>query len=145
MSSRGTPQVETYLGVTAVVCSEPMRALMERVRRVAQTDATVVVTGESGSGKEIVARRCTILASLEQAVRGRELRCAARHAGRKRAVRPRKRGLQRRRYHQAGPVRTRRRRHHLPDEIGELEAARRQAAEGAGRGSLLPPGRACAG
>jgi DNA-binding NtrC family response regulator len=56
MLSSGTPQVETYLGVTAIVCSEPMRALMEKVRRVAQTDATVVITGESGSGKEIVAR-----------------------------------------------------------------------------------------
>jgi transcriptional regulator with GAF, ATPase, and Fis domain len=33
-----------------------MHALMERVRRVAQSDATVVITGESGSGKEIVAR-----------------------------------------------------------------------------------------
>ena len=56
MLSSGTLQVETYLGVTAIVCSEPMRALMEKVRRVARTDATVVITGESGSGKEIVAR-----------------------------------------------------------------------------------------
>jgi two-component system, NtrC family, response regulator HydG len=36
--------------------SEPMRRVMEQVRKVAPTDATVLVLGESGTGKELVAR-----------------------------------------------------------------------------------------
>ncbi|MDE1978634.1 MAG: sigma-54-dependent Fis family transcriptional regulator [Betaproteobacteria bacterium] len=36
--------------------SPPMRTLREQVRRVAQTDSTVLVLGESGTGKELVAR-----------------------------------------------------------------------------------------
>ncbi len=36
--------------------SEPMMRLFEQVRQVAQVDSTVLVTGESGSGKELVAR-----------------------------------------------------------------------------------------
>ncbi len=37
-------------------CSEEMRALKEEVQRVAASDAKVLITGESGVGKEIVAR-----------------------------------------------------------------------------------------
>ncbi len=36
--------------------SPSMRALREQIRRVAQTDSTVLVLGESGTGKELVAR-----------------------------------------------------------------------------------------
>jgi two-component system response regulator HydG len=36
--------------------SEPMRRLLEQLRKVAPTDATVLVLGESGTGKELVAR-----------------------------------------------------------------------------------------
>jgi two-component system response regulator HydG len=36
--------------------SEPMRRVLEQVRKVAATDATVLVHGESGTGKELVAR-----------------------------------------------------------------------------------------
>lgn len=36
--------------------SPPMLELHKEIARVAPTDATVLVTGESGSGKEIVAR-----------------------------------------------------------------------------------------
>jgi len=36
--------------------SEPMRRVLEQIRKVAVTDATVLVVGESGTGKELVAR-----------------------------------------------------------------------------------------
>src|SRR5882757_7113504 len=49
------PQV-CFLGVTAVIASPAMRRTMELVERVARTSAAVLVYGETGCGKEIVAR-----------------------------------------------------------------------------------------
>jgi DNA-binding NtrC family response regulator len=45
-----------YLGVAAIVASQTMRQVMDLVVRAARTSATVLITGETGSGKEIVAR-----------------------------------------------------------------------------------------
>jgi len=45
-----------YLGVAAIVASQTMRQVMDLVVRAARTNATVLITGETGSGKEIVAR-----------------------------------------------------------------------------------------
>jgi two-component system response regulator AtoC len=45
-----------FLGMTAVIASPPMQRLLESVERVARTAATVLITGESGSGKELIAR-----------------------------------------------------------------------------------------
>jgi transcriptional regulator with PAS, ATPase and Fis domain len=45
-----------FLGMTAIICSQPMLRLFDTVERVARANATVLVTGESGAGKEIVAR-----------------------------------------------------------------------------------------
>jgi len=57
---------QSYLGLSAVIASQPMQSLMQLVIKVAQTNATVLIAGESGSGKELVARaihhyslRCT--------------------------------------------------------------------------------------
>jgi transcriptional regulator with GAF, ATPase, and Fis domain len=43
-------------GTTAVVRSEIMRHLMSMVERVAQHDAAILIVGETGSGKEVVAK-----------------------------------------------------------------------------------------
>jgi transcriptional regulator with PAS, ATPase and Fis domain len=40
----------------AVVRSAPMKAVFRLVERIARTNATVLISGESGSGKEVVAR-----------------------------------------------------------------------------------------
>ena len=62
------PEVEQYvfLGMPAVVRSEPMRRLLKLAARVSRTGAAVLITGESGTGKELIARaihqyslRCT--------------------------------------------------------------------------------------
>lgn len=50
------PQTHEFLGMAAVIASRPMRELLDLVARVARTHASVLVQGESGSGKELVAR-----------------------------------------------------------------------------------------
>lgn len=54
-------RLKTELGVRSALNeiignSEPIRELKEMIVQVASTDATVLITGESGSGKELVAR-----------------------------------------------------------------------------------------
>jgi DNA-binding NtrC family response regulator len=54
--SRHQDRMCVFLGMPAVIASEPMRHLMSMVERVARSHATVLITGESGSGKEVIAR-----------------------------------------------------------------------------------------
>jgi transcriptional regulator with PAS, ATPase and Fis domain len=61
-----TPQAKLYLGMPAIISSPGMEQLIELVERIAQTNAAVLITGESGSGKELIAR----------AVHHYSLRCA---------------------------------------------------------------------
>ena len=49
-------ETQLFLGMPAVICSEPMRELMRLVQRAAVSSATVLITGETGSGKELIAR-----------------------------------------------------------------------------------------
>jgi transcriptional regulator with PAS, ATPase and Fis domain len=49
-------QALSFLGMPAVYSSEPMRQLLLMVERVALSNASVLVCGESGSGKELIAR-----------------------------------------------------------------------------------------
>jgi DNA-binding NtrC family response regulator len=60
------PQVQTFLGMQGIFTSPAMQQLIDLVQRIAQTNAAVLITGESGSGKELIARavhhyslRCT--------------------------------------------------------------------------------------
>ena len=50
------PDIRNFLGLHVVVASPAMRQLLSFVERVAQTSASVLVQGESGCGKELVAR-----------------------------------------------------------------------------------------
>src|ERR1700739_4149685 len=49
-------ETREFLGVAAVFGSEAMRHVLSQVEKVAVTNATILITGETGSGKEIVAR-----------------------------------------------------------------------------------------
>lgn len=46
----------TFLGMEVIVASKPMRSVLELAERVAKSQATVLIAGESGCGKELVAR-----------------------------------------------------------------------------------------
>jgi transcriptional regulator with PAS, ATPase and Fis domain len=48
--------VKTYLGMQGIFSSPAMQRLLELVQRIAQTNAAVLISGESGSGKELIAR-----------------------------------------------------------------------------------------
>ena len=49
-------QTQVFLGMEVVIASEPMRTLLAMVERAARSQAAVLITGESGSGKELIAR-----------------------------------------------------------------------------------------
>jgi DNA-binding NtrC family response regulator len=50
-------QIAERLGTRTIIGDDPaLQEMMDKVRRVADTDATVLITGESGTGKELVAR-----------------------------------------------------------------------------------------
>jgi len=51
-----SPITHTFLGMPAVVKSKPMLDLLSVAERVGRTNAAVLITGETGSGKELIAR-----------------------------------------------------------------------------------------
>jgi DNA-binding NtrC family response regulator len=65
-----------FIGVPAVFASETMERLLALVEKVAVTNATILITGESGSGKEIVARAIHHY-SLRSSKSWVDLNCAA--------------------------------------------------------------------
>ncbi len=56
LNHQDTEHRHVFLGMTSVIASEPMHRLLELVARVARSDASVLITGESGAGKEMIAR-----------------------------------------------------------------------------------------
>src|SRR4051794_29125544 len=50
------PNVCSFLGMPVVIASEALEKVMSFVQRIARGNAAVLVTGESGSGKELIAR-----------------------------------------------------------------------------------------
>jgi formate hydrogenlyase transcriptional activator len=42
--------------------SEQLRRVLKEIETVAPADSTVLIYGKTGTGKELIARRCTILA-----------------------------------------------------------------------------------
>src|SRR5712691_4816315 len=49
-------ETREFLGVPAVFASDAMRHVLSQVEKVAVSNATILITGESGSGKEVIAR-----------------------------------------------------------------------------------------
>ena len=62
---------------TALVFEDPVsRRLLEQIERIAPSDATVLIIGETGTGKELVARHIHALSKRSNNIFG-ALNCAA--------------------------------------------------------------------
>src|ERR1700677_1289411 len=69
-------QTHEFLGVPAIFASETMHRILALTARVATSTAAVLITGESGSGKEVIARAIHHH-SLRAAKSWIDLNCAA--------------------------------------------------------------------
>lgn len=50
------PSAHSFLGMSAILCSRPIRDLFGKLERIAKSNFAVLILGESGSGKELAAR-----------------------------------------------------------------------------------------
>ena len=56
---RESQQLSLLIRATAFVFSDPQsRALQDLIKRIAPSEATALIMGETGTGKELVARHC---------------------------------------------------------------------------------------
>jgi transcriptional regulator with PAS, ATPase and Fis domain len=68
--------IHCFVGMPAVVASPAMRKVIRFVERIASSRAAVLITGESGSGKEVVAR-CVHELSAKKDAPWIDINCAA--------------------------------------------------------------------
>jgi DNA-binding NtrC family response regulator len=76
LTDKGFMLAREFIGVPAIFASEVMQRLLVLVEKVAVTNATILITGESGAGKEIVARAIHHY-SLRSSKSWVDLNCAA--------------------------------------------------------------------
>ncbi len=114
-AARGTA-IEEIVGTSAAI-----RTVLEEVDRVAATDATVMVYGETGTGKELIARvHSSPQRARERTAREHQLRRHTRRAAGERAVRTRARRVHGRAEPPRRALRARQDGTLFLDEVGEM-------------------------
>ncbi len=108
--------LETMSGVASPIYrSSLMREVVRTAERIAPSDVTVLITGESGSGKEVIADLIHALQHAQQSPdHQNQLRRASARIDRKRIVRLGQRRLHRRAFRPRRPVPPGRGRHAVP-------------------------------
>ena len=140
---------EEYSFHTLVSKSARMRRIFDLIRQVGPLRSTVLINGETGTGKELVAQAIHAADPRRGPFVALELRGAQRRAARERALRPRERGVHRGGTAQGRPVRARRRRHlaarrgrrRRPRDAGEAVAGPPVRDLREGRGDRIDQGR----
>jgi two-component system response regulator GlrR len=131
----GTPAAngitDTSWRADIITRSPEMEAILAKARLVAGSDASVMIFGESGAGKEMLSRAIHKASARQAAVRCRQLRCDSRAAARVRIVRSRERRFHRLRHPTTRDCSRRRSRHGVP------RRDRRHAAAAASEAAAL--------